>query len=297
VRRLVLETAIGPVLAMPLGKLRAARWDSAGATAEGTQDPAPDRAAGQGLATSRWRGSAQHNSDEPGQRDRRRVAQFSMSLQGRCRKPLRAGPERPSPQGHRASEHPQQLAGGIEQMHRDDADGAAGPGGGREGHGREGARACEGFTSALAGRPAPGQAQTAFADPASRTVPTAQPPQQPVRSDCRRSWCGHPQTRSRPQQRSAQPLAPPNPPPWGGRKAGIRAPGQPGAPRPLSLSGSAPPGADQPRPGPAAARPPGSPAAGRWRCAHPAPPAGRHRSHSPAAGSAAGPAAPPPPGG
>ena len=50
--RLVLETAIGPVLALPLGKLRAARWDSAEATAEGTQDPAPDRAAGQGLATS-----------------------------------------------------------------------------------------------------------------------------------------------------------------------------------------------------------------------------------------------------
>ena len=33
--RLVLETAIGPVLALPLGKLRAARWDSAGAPAEG----------------------------------------------------------------------------------------------------------------------------------------------------------------------------------------------------------------------------------------------------------------------
>ena len=50
-RRLVLETAIGPVLPLLLGKLRAARWDSAGATAEGTQDPAPNRAAGQGLAT------------------------------------------------------------------------------------------------------------------------------------------------------------------------------------------------------------------------------------------------------
>ena len=59
--RLVLETAIGPVLALPLGKLRAARWDSAGATAEGTQDPAPNRVAGQGLATSRWRASAQHD--------------------------------------------------------------------------------------------------------------------------------------------------------------------------------------------------------------------------------------------
>ena len=65
-RRLVLETAIGPVLPLLLGKLRAARWDSAGATAEGTQDPAPNRAAGQGLATSQWRGSAQHNSGEPG---------------------------------------------------------------------------------------------------------------------------------------------------------------------------------------------------------------------------------------
>ena len=59
--RLVLETAIGPVLALPLGKLRAARWDSAGATAEGTQDPAPDRAAGQGLASSPWRVSAEHD--------------------------------------------------------------------------------------------------------------------------------------------------------------------------------------------------------------------------------------------
>ena len=65
-RRLVLETAIGPVLALPLGKLRAARWDSAGATAEGTQDPAPDRAAGQGLATPQWRVSAQHSTGEPG---------------------------------------------------------------------------------------------------------------------------------------------------------------------------------------------------------------------------------------
>ena len=64
--RLVLETAIGPVLGLLLGKLRAARWDSAGATAEGTQDPAPDRAAGQGLATIPWRVSAQRNSGEPG---------------------------------------------------------------------------------------------------------------------------------------------------------------------------------------------------------------------------------------
>jgi hypothetical protein len=66
VSRLVLETAIGPVLPLLLGKLRAARWDSAGATAEGTQDPAPDRAAGQGLAITHWRGSAQRNSGEPG---------------------------------------------------------------------------------------------------------------------------------------------------------------------------------------------------------------------------------------
>jgi len=66
VSRLVLETAIGRVLELLLGKLRAARWDSAGATAEGMQDPAPDRAAGQGLATSRWRASAQRNSGEPG---------------------------------------------------------------------------------------------------------------------------------------------------------------------------------------------------------------------------------------
>ena len=64
--RLVLETAIGPVLPLLLGKLRAARWDSAVATAEGTQDPAPNRAAGQGLATSQGRGSAQRNSGEPG---------------------------------------------------------------------------------------------------------------------------------------------------------------------------------------------------------------------------------------
>ena len=65
-RRLVLETAIGPVLPLSDGKDREARWDWAGATAEGTQDPAPDRAAGQGLATSDWRGSAQRNSGEPG---------------------------------------------------------------------------------------------------------------------------------------------------------------------------------------------------------------------------------------
>ena len=65
--RLVLETAIGPVLALPLGKLRAARWDSAGATAEGTQDPAPNRAAGQGLATHPHGAAAPNTtSGEPG---------------------------------------------------------------------------------------------------------------------------------------------------------------------------------------------------------------------------------------
>ena len=41
----------------------------------------------------------------------------------------------------------------------------------RQGDGRQGARACEGFTSALARRPAPVQAQAAFAGPASRTRP------------------------------------------------------------------------------------------------------------------------------
>ena len=39
---------------------------------------------------------------------------------------------------------------------------------GREGDGRQGARACAGFMSALASRPAPVQAQAAFADPASQ---------------------------------------------------------------------------------------------------------------------------------
>jgi len=54
----------------------------------------------------------------------------------------------------------------------------------RQGDGRQGARACEGFTSALAGRPAPGQAQAVFAGPASRTVlPAAQAPLRSVRFD------------------------------------------------------------------------------------------------------------------
>jgi hypothetical protein len=42
----------------------------------------------------------------------------------------------------------------------------------RQGDGRQGARACERFTSALAGRPAPGQAQAAFASPASQPTPS-----------------------------------------------------------------------------------------------------------------------------
>ena len=45
----------------------------------------------------------------------------------------------------------------------------------REVDGRQGARACERFTSALAGRPAPGQAQSAFASPASHLTTTAGP--------------------------------------------------------------------------------------------------------------------------
>ena len=43
----------------------------------------------------------------------------------------------------------------------------------RQGDGRQGARAWVGFTSALARRPAPVQAQAAFDGPASRTVPMA----------------------------------------------------------------------------------------------------------------------------
>jgi hypothetical protein len=54
----------------------------------------------------------------------------------------------------------------------------------RQGVGRQGARACEGFTSALASRPAPVQAQAAFDGPASRTVPMAtKTPHRSVRSD------------------------------------------------------------------------------------------------------------------
>ncbi len=54
----------------------------------------------------------------------------------------------------------------------------------RQGDGRQGARACEGFTSALADRPALVQAQAAFDGPVSRTVPTAiKAPLCSVRSD------------------------------------------------------------------------------------------------------------------
>ena len=54
----------------------------------------------------------------------------------------------------------------------------------RQGDGWQGARACEGFTSALARRPAPGQAQAAFAGPPSRADPTAiKGPVRSVRSD------------------------------------------------------------------------------------------------------------------
>jgi hypothetical protein len=54
----------------------------------------------------------------------------------------------------------------------------------RQGDGWQGARACEGFTSALADRPALVQAQAAFAGPASRTDTTAtNAPLRSVRSD------------------------------------------------------------------------------------------------------------------
>jgi len=45
----------------------------------------------------------------------------------------------------------------------------------RQGDGRQGSRACERFTSALAGRPAPGQAQAAFACLASHLTTTVGP--------------------------------------------------------------------------------------------------------------------------
>jgi hypothetical protein len=61
VRRLVLETAIGPVLPLSDGKDREARWDSAAATGGVTQDPPCSRAARQGPATSEWRSAAEPN--------------------------------------------------------------------------------------------------------------------------------------------------------------------------------------------------------------------------------------------
>ena len=60
-RRLVLETAIGPVLPLSDGKDREARWDSAAATGGVTQDPPCSRAARQGPATSEWRSAAEPN--------------------------------------------------------------------------------------------------------------------------------------------------------------------------------------------------------------------------------------------
>ena len=59
--RLVLETAIGPVLPLSRGNEREARWDSAAATGGVTQDPPCSRAARQGPATSQWRSAAEPN--------------------------------------------------------------------------------------------------------------------------------------------------------------------------------------------------------------------------------------------
>jgi hypothetical protein len=61
VRRLVLETAIGPVLPLSLGNEREARWDWAAATGGVTQDPPCSRAARQGPATTQWRSAAEPN--------------------------------------------------------------------------------------------------------------------------------------------------------------------------------------------------------------------------------------------
>ena len=65
VSRLVLETAIGPVLAVPEGKDSAARWEGWTATGVETQDPPCPRAARQGPAPPRWRSAAEPN-DQPG---------------------------------------------------------------------------------------------------------------------------------------------------------------------------------------------------------------------------------------
>jgi hypothetical protein len=59
--RLVLETAIGPVLPLSDGKDREARWDSAAATGGVTQDPPCSRADRQGPAPPRWRSAAKPN--------------------------------------------------------------------------------------------------------------------------------------------------------------------------------------------------------------------------------------------
>ena len=59
--RLVLETAIGPVLPLSDGKDREARWDWAAATGGVTQDPPCSRAARQGPATTQWRSAAEPN--------------------------------------------------------------------------------------------------------------------------------------------------------------------------------------------------------------------------------------------
>ena len=64
-RRLVLETAIGPVLPLSDGKDREARWDSAAATGGVTQDPPCNRAERQGPAPPRWRSAAEPNG-QPG---------------------------------------------------------------------------------------------------------------------------------------------------------------------------------------------------------------------------------------
>jgi hypothetical protein len=59
--RLVLETAIGPVLPLSDGKDREARWDSAAATGGVTQDPPCSRADRQGPAPPQWRSAAKPN--------------------------------------------------------------------------------------------------------------------------------------------------------------------------------------------------------------------------------------------
>jgi len=126
----------------------------------------------------------------------------------------------------------------------------------RQGDGRQGARACEGFTSALDGRPAPGQAQTAFADPASRTVPTA--PKAPHRSvrpgRCRPCW-GASRVPITPQQRHSSCLS--RPFPWLGaaEKPGSGLLANPGQ-KPQRLSGSTHHRADQLWPEPPADYPP-----------------------------------------